>query len=75
MAEPVAKLLASHFGHDQAWVAAQVTEFHPRPAIPRRLRHALSASKSSHRKVGCVPHPFRVSCGMGGMEELRGSRL
>jgi glycerol-3-phosphate dehydrogenase len=27
MAEPVAKILASHFGRDQSWVAAQVSEF------------------------------------------------
>ncbi len=27
MAEPVAKMLASHFGRDQSWIAAQVNEF------------------------------------------------
>jgi glycerol-3-phosphate dehydrogenase len=27
MAEPVAKILAAHFGHDENWIAAQVTEF------------------------------------------------
>jgi hypothetical protein len=27
MAEPVAKILAAHFGHNEAWVAAQVSEF------------------------------------------------
>jgi glycerol-3-phosphate dehydrogenase len=27
MAEPVAKILAAHFGHDDAWIAAQISEF------------------------------------------------
>ncbi len=27
MSEPVAKILATHFGHDESWIAAQVTEF------------------------------------------------
>jgi glycerol-3-phosphate dehydrogenase len=28
MAEPVAKLLAAELGRDEAWIAAQVKEFH-----------------------------------------------
>jgi glycerol-3-phosphate dehydrogenase len=27
MAEPVARILAAHFGHDESWIAAQVSEF------------------------------------------------
>jgi glycerol-3-phosphate dehydrogenase len=27
MAEPVAKILATHFGHDESWIAAQIAEF------------------------------------------------
>jgi glycerol-3-phosphate dehydrogenase len=27
MAEPVAKILAAHFGYDEAWIAAQVSDF------------------------------------------------